>query len=118
MIVIAAALVAGLSPAADFAMLDWIGIGVIRRRRAIAVSNARRLSEIRRIVGEAILLRLKLRPRRDDIHVFGRKALHAGQQVGIETELQNRPGFRFACELGIDRLIGPAAQRARYFDAA
>ena len=41
MIVIAATLVASLSPPADVAMLDRIGVGVIRRRAAMAVSSAR-----------------------------------------------------------------------------
>jgi hypothetical protein len=34
MIVIVAAPVASLSPTADIAMLDWIGVGVICRRRS------------------------------------------------------------------------------------
>ena len=60
MIVIAATLVASLSPAADIAMLDRIGVGVICRRRGHGrQQRALHLPEIRRIVGEAILLRLK-----------------------------------------------------------
>jgi hypothetical protein len=82
MIVIVAAPVASLSPTADIAMLDWIGVGVICRRRSHGhQKGALHLPEIRGIVGEAILLRLKFGPWR----VFWRKALHGGQQVGIET---------------------------------
>ena len=41
MIVIAASLVAGLSPPADIAMLDWIGVGSSVAGAAMAVSSAR-----------------------------------------------------------------------------
>jgi len=71
------------------------------------------LVEIGGLIGEPIPLRLKFRIWLDDIHIRRRQALRFGQQVGIQTELQDRPCLCFTGELRIDRYIRPTAQTAR-----
>ncbi len=100
-------------------MLDRIGVGVICHRAGHGrLQRPLHLPEIGRVVSEPILLRLKIRPRRNDIHVLWRETLRFGQHIRIETKLKNRPRLRFAGELRVDRLIGPPAQCARHLDAA
>jgi hypothetical protein len=118
-VILAAAFIARLPPAANVAVLDRIGVGVICRRPGHGCQQrALYLPEIGSVVSKPVLLRLEFRPGRDDIHVFGREVLRLGQKVGIETELQDRPRFRFASEFRIDRFIRPTAQRARHLDPA
>jgi hypothetical protein len=75
-------------------------------------------SEVGGVVREPVLLRLKVRPRRDDIHMLRRKTLHFAKQIGMHAKLEHRSRPCFAGQLCIDRLVRPIAQRARRLHAA
>lgn len=45
-----------------------------------------------------------------EMRVFGGSALHVGEHVAVEAQLQHVLGIRSALELGIDYLVGPVSQ--------
>lgn len=119
MIVVAVALVTSFPPPTDIAVIDWIRLGIVGCRTGHRAEQcALHLAEIGCVVSKPIPLGLKVRPRRDGLHIFRGQPLRLGEQVGIETKLQDRARFGLASELGADRLIRPGSQPARHLDAA
>ena len=114
MIVVTAAAVADVSPSTDVAMLFRIGIGNFRAAVRHGEPQATLdLSEVGGVVREPVSLRLKRRPRHDDVHVLWHEALHLSQQVGVQAKLENRSRLRLARQLGLNRLVRPAPEGTR-----
>ena len=104
MVVVSTALVACLGPAADVAVRDRIGIGFFRISRGESANKAAPdLPVIGSVIGEAKALRLEIRPWRNDVHPLRCRTLNRVQEVGVQAELKNTPGFGLARELRIDR---------------
>ena len=103
MIVIAAARVTSLPPSAYVAMFYRVGISLyyvsfFQGRQQTTLH----LPKIGDVVRKSILLRLKVRPRCDNIHVLRCQALSLCQEIGIETKLEHGSRFRFTRELCVD----------------
>jgi hypothetical protein len=97
-------------------VLDRIGVGVIRLRRSHGgLQRQLYLSEIGRIVGEAILLRLEVRPRRHNIHVFG---LNADRIAAVAADVgSKRDEFR-SIDAHLASLLGTDQANKLAVDAA
>ena len=116
-VVLAAPVEAVHLPAADVAVRNRFGVS----RSGFSVLNRGFQSAagepvVRREVGdpEGFLDEgsPRIGPRRNDDHVLRRNALDPVEQVGVETELQDRPGLRFAGEFRVHGFVRPIPETA------
>ena len=118
-IVVPAAAVADFPPTTDVAMLFRIGVGIFQPTVGHGKPQALfDLPVIGSVVGESVSLRLEPRPGHDDVHVLRHSALHLGQQIGVQAELDNRSRLCLAREFGLDRLVRPTPEGAWGVDTA
>ena len=112
MIVAPSPRIAGHAPATDLAVLVGFRIrgdpGAFRER---SLEPSPRVTVIGRERGRPVTLRLEAGSRDHDVHSLGIHALRNADEVRVERELEDRSAARLACELRIDRLIAPVAER-------
>src|SRR5262249_6185730 len=94
-IVIAPSSIALSAPSADLAVFlrVWVGAGF----HPFGNHSLERCSDQTVICGVIICsegLRLKFRPGRNDVHLFGNKTLRRGDKIGIQAKLQNGAALR------------------------
>jgi len=110
-VVLAPPLRASARPRADVAVIARLRIGPCEQRLEVAL--ARRLeprahpAEVRGELVDAELLRSD---RRNDPKALRPHALRERQELGVQTELQDRAGAGLARELGVFDLVRPAAE--------
>jgi len=106
-------------PAADVAVRDRIRIGEWLR---LGIGGGLEPAPHQPVIGQVLLdpegLEREVGPPRHDVHVLGEHALHLAEQLAVETELEDRARPGLARELGVERLVGPVAERARARDLA
>jgi hypothetical protein len=124
MVVGAPSRVAAFPPLADVAVFDGFRIvcllNVCRIARDELEESASGQPVVRRIFGDAMTVNHMMRRlvrRCDDVKGFRRHALHGCEEIGVESELQDRPATRLARQLRIVCLVRPGPQCARALDA-
>ena len=95
-------------------MVDRLRIGV-RRLRRVRLEAPADGAVVRGVLHdpEARFLRPVVAAERQ-VHPLRPGALHLCQQVRIQQKLKQRLALRDAGQLGVDHLVRPAAQRARF----
>src|SRR5262249_28727637 len=115
-IVCSASLVTGNTPPTNITMGRWLRVsGWIGACRQRLTEGALSLAKECRVIGEAVPLRLEIRPWRDNVHELGRDPLRDSKQVAVQAKLEDRASFGLAGQLGVQRFIRPGAQGARHF---
>ena len=105
---------AALLPVAERTMVDRLRVGV-RRLRRVRLEAPADGTIVRGVLHdpEARFLRPVVAAQRQ-VHPLRRGALHLREQVRIQQKLKQRLAFRDAGQLGVEHLVRPAAQRARF----
>jgi hypothetical protein len=119
MVIDAAAPVAFLPPAANFAVRYEVRIGIAGA--GSAVYGRLKLALNQPVVSKKVLdaegEELEVVARHDGVHVLGENALNIGGQVRVKAKLQNSSGPGLAGELCIEHLIRPGSEPASPLNA-
>src|SRR5687767_11869876 len=115
MIVCPASGAAVYGPPANIAVLlgVWIGGGASRPNRRRFGSRLG-LAEIGTIVCHPERLQGKIGPGSDNVDEVAGYALAVSEQVGVKKQLQDRATLGFSGEFGVDNVVRPGAQHARF----
>jgi hypothetical protein len=104
-----AARVAVLLPVAQLTVLDGMGIGAVGVRGEHALEAALHAAVVGGEVGETeALARVRAE---NDVDPLRHRTLLCGEQLGVETELEQEIGLHPPRELRVGHLIAPLAQR-------
>ena len=108
MVVCEAALVALGTPGADRAVIDGLGVGARYAGLEVGEQPPAQPAVVGRELGEAEAVLLA--GAEDDVDQLGLGALGAGEELAVETELEDEVGLRAAGELGVGDLVAPGAE--------
>ena len=118
MIVLDPALLAHRVPSADLAVGDRFGVrlgGLDRRGQRLLDLGFEVMpheTEVSAELGEAVTLGLEIAPGDDDSQHLRFSPLELGQEIRVETELDQRRATGLLGELGLDRLVSPWTEAA------